>query len=141
MRKEVLLAILIGSLLGATIAFGVWRASLSFNKNQDKPNLPSPTVTVKKDTPVEESLTTELEDGFISSNNKIMVKGKTKAGSIVTVLSPIETIITETTAEGNFETEISLENGVNEINLISFDEQGSESVKTLTVVYSTEFEG
>lgn len=139
MRKEVILAILIGAALGGVIAFGVWRANLSLNKSQD-PNSPSTSITGNNEPSTEGLSVAEPEEGTISSKDKVMVKGKSKAGSIITVLAPKENLIFETKTDGTFETEVALESGVNEIKVSSFDSEGKETTQTLTVVYSTEFE-
>src|SRR3989344_7910173 len=104
MRKEVLLAILIGAVLGLAIAFGVWRANLSLKKVVS----PSSNSQTASDNPIpttDELAISEPEEGTISASSKIMVKGRAMPGSIIAVLSPKENVVIETKSDGTFETE------------------------------------
>lgn len=139
MRKEVLLAILIGATLGGLVAFGVWRANLSLNKVVS-PSSQSQPVANNPQTPPEGLSVAEPEEGTISSKEKVMIKGSAKPGSIIAILAGLENVILEAKADGTFEAEVKLEGGVNEIKVSAFDTEGKESTQTLIVVYSTEFE-
>lgn len=139
MRKEVLLAILIGATLGGLVAFGVWRANLSLNKIAS-PSSNSQPIANNPQNPPDNLSVSEPEDGTISSTEKFTIKGSAKPGSTIAILASLENIIVEAKADGTFEAEVKLDAGVNEIKISSFDSAGKESTQTLTVVYSTEFE-
>lgn len=140
MRKEVLLAILIGATIGGLVAFGVWRANLSLNKAVSPSSGPQPATNNSTNSTPDGLSVTEPEDGTISSSEKFTIKGSAKQGSTIAILAAVENIIVEAKADGTFEAEVKLEGGVNEIKVTAFDPDGKESTTTLTVVYSTEFE-
>lgn len=141
MRKEVLIAIIIGFGLGLVITFGIWRANKALKE----------TVSSKQEVPekkVEEMITptpakeaglsfTSPENNSISNKDKIVVSGKSTPEAVIVVLYQDGEKILEADKEGNFSTEITLVGGSNEIKVSSFGKDGSESAKTLTVVYST----
>lgn len=142
MRKEVLIAIIIGFGLGLVITFGIWRANKSLKE----------TVTSKQEiseekaeeiitpTPVKETTgfsLTSPENNSISNKDKIAVTGKSTPEAVIVVLYQEGEKILETDKEGNFSTEITLVAGSNEIKVSSFGKDGSESTQTLYVVYSS----
>lgn len=137
MRKEVLIAIIIGFGLGLVITFGIWTA----NQALKKPTAEKAPLTQEKTTPAS---TTELslslsspENNSISSEETIEVSGKTNPRVVVVILYPEGEKILEADENGSFSTEISLTGGENEISISAYDKEGNEIKKNLTVVYST----
>lgn len=144
MRREVLVAIVVGILLGAVVAFGIWRTNSYLVSKQ------SPNTSTEQTTPQEEQkqaistsqlVLTQPEDNSVSSQNFITVKGSATPKSTILVLGNSSEAITEAAADGSFEQDISLDGGANEITVLAYDDQGNESIQTTTVVYSTEFGG
>lgn len=140
MRKEVLIAIIIGFGLGLVITFGIWTANKALKqtapKNQqeelEKNEAISPTPTQVLPLSINSP-----ENNSISNKEKIPVSGKTTPGAVVVVLFQEGETILEADNEGNFSTEISLNGGSNEIKVSSFDKEGNENSQTLSVVYTT----
>lgn len=136
MRKEVLIAIVIGSILGLAVAFGVWRANQAFSPKQE-------TQTQQELTPLPEPAQTltisEPEDGSVVDREKIKVKGRATPEAVLVILTNTQEVIITAQASGEFEQEIELEGGANEITVVAYNEEGAEERQTLTVVYSTEF--
>lgn len=140
MKKEVLIAIIIGFGLGLVITFGVWSANKNFNKVSPAepvpttiPNLsPSPTdapeLALEIDSP---------EDDFLSNEDAIEIAGRASPGGIIVLLYPKGEKILQAEENGSFSTEIVLAGGANEIRISAFDESGNEVEKILNVVYST----
>ena len=56
---------------------------------------------------------------------------------MVVVIYPEGENIVEADEEGNFETEITLVGGANEIKITAYDEEGNQAEKNLTLIYST----
>lgn len=138
MRKEVLVAIIVGTTLGLLVAFGVWRANKAIAPQQQ--------VVAEKEVKIEEPLqdslaVTEPESGVVVSEDKITVKGSAQPGSTVVLLFNAGQIILQPDEQGDFEQEVELEGGANEIRIISYDQEGNKQEKTVVVVYSTEFTG
>lgn len=139
MRKEVLIAIIIGFGLGLVITFGIWTANralrVSAPQEEAAPKegeevAPAPTLEFSL-------ILTSPEDNSISSEEKIEVGGSTAPGAIVVILYQEGEKILEADEEGKFSTEILLAAGANEIKISAYDQEGNEAEKILTVVYST----
>ena len=137
MRKEVLIAIIIGFGLGLVITFGIWTANKAL-KEAAPQEAPAPEVT-STPTPVPPfTLTlTSPEDNSISAEETIEVNGSTAPEAIVVILYQEGEKILEADSEGKFSTEITLAGGPNEIKVSAYDQEGNEAEETLTVVYST----
>lgn len=146
MRKENLLAIIIGILLGLLLTFAIWNIKKITPqlgpKTQQEPQIsqenPSPSpFTEKKES--QEPLLTILtpEENEIFNKEKIQITGKTLPSATVVILYEEGEKIVEADEEGNFSTEITLVGGNNEITVSTYDENGNEASKTLNVVYTT----
>jgi hypothetical protein len=139
MRKEVLIAIVIGFVLGLTITFGIWTA----NRALKKPELNEQPQTAQEENtpaPAQEAFSLVVdspEKNSISAEGKIPVKGQTAPGAIVVVLYEEGEKILEADKEGKFSTDVELVGGDNEIDVAAYNTEGSEIKQNLTVVYST----
>jgi hypothetical protein len=138
MRKEVLFAIIAGSLFGLVIAFGIWRANLALKPNNGQVS----------STPLPE--TSESVEGFhialarpeendIITESPTAISGITKANSWVVISAEEEDYIIKSNDDGSFEQEVELEGGLNQILITDFGENGTSTKEVLSVVYSTEF--
>lgn len=141
MRKEVIVAIILGFALGLVITFGIWKANKAL-KSQTADETVSTTEeeTITEPTPSVSVFSLEIispSDDGLSNEEKITLTGKTQSGSVVTVISEKDEEVLETDSAGNFETEVTLVSGVNEIEVSAFSPEGEEAVKKLSVVYST----
>jgi len=134
MRKEVLFAILVGGLIGVVIAFGFWRANSALDTTQEVATTPEIT---KKTEEINITLAKPADTSIISTSSTT-ITGLTRANSIVIISAEKEDYITKSTSEGEFEQEIDLVGGVNEIAVFSFDEEGQMAQEKMLLVYSTE---
>jgi len=139
MRKEVLVAIIIGFGLGLVITFGIWTANKALK--EAAPETAPPTeeeVEVSPSPiPVIELIITTPENNIISEEEIIEVAGQTIPKAIIAITYPEGEKLLEADEDGRFSTEISLVGGDNLIEISAFNKQGDEATKTLTVVYST----
>ncbi|MDO8503423.1 MAG: Ig-like domain-containing protein [bacterium] len=139
MRKEVLVAVFIGAVLGLAIAFGIWRANQAFSP---KEKIATETGAL---TPQEEEITegqlviAQPQNGALVSQDKITVKGSAQPGSMIVILTNSGEAVTTALLSGNFEQEVELAGGANQISVIAYDKDGNQSQKTVVIVYSTEF--
>lgn len=144
MRKEVIIAIIIGFALGLVITFGVWTANRAIKETApQKEEFAGQEAEVEEATPTPTTVT-ELfltinspENNSISDQEQIKVKGETKPQAVVVVIYQEGEKILEADENGDFETEISLTGGANEIEISAHDQEGNEANQILTVVYST----
>jgi len=141
MRKEVIVAIILGFALGLVITFGIWKANKALKtENTDETVFTTKEETTTEPTPTVSAFSLEIispSDDGLSNEEKITLTGKTQSGSVVTVISEKDEEVLETDSAGNFETEVTLVSGVNEIEVTAFSPEGEETVKKLSVVYST----
>lgn len=140
MRKEVIAAIVTGIVLGVVVAFGVWRANVAFKpegqngQNQSSTPTPEPTkaenggITIAK--PQQNQVVVETP---------VIISGITRANSWVAISTEEEDYILKSDENGEFEQEIELVGGVNQLVISAFDEKADESKSNLLLVYSTEF--
>lgn len=139
MKKEVLIAIIIGFALGLVITFGVWTANKALKQAAPKQEAneqveETPTPTPK---PALSLFISSPEDNSLTNKEEIKIEGKTNPQSIIVILGPEEEQIIEADESGNFATKTTLVGGSNEIEVLSYDGTGNEASQTLTVVYST----
>jgi len=144
MKKEVLLAIIIGFGLGLLITFGVWKANKALKEVAPKKQLPSQETQEEEKTPSPTLAPPQLslvitspEDNSIVSKEKVNISGKTPWRATVVIIYEEGEKIIETDENGNFSTEITLVSGANEIIVSAYDEDSNEVTKTLNLVYST----
>ena len=137
MRKEVIIAILIGFGLGLIITFGIWTANKALKETPSEgEEAPSPAVEISP-VPAFSLIISQPEDNSISSEEEIAVSGSTMPEAVIVILYEEGEKILEADEDGNFETEITLMGGSNEVKVSAYDSEGSEASQTLTVVYST----
>lgn len=139
MRKEVILAIVGGVVLGLLVIGGLWWTNKA--TTEESLNItPTPVLEQPPTLTPASSLSLEIispEDESIIEEEKITLEGKTAPESVVVVIYPEGENIVEADEEGNFETEITLVGGANEIKVTAYDEEGNQAEKNLTLVYST----
>lgn len=140
MKKEVIIAIIIGTCVGliVTVGFFLWQNSTNQNSQilsplvdhpstQPTPAIP-PTASLTLVSPLDESLTDQPKTKII---------GAAPPSSWILILGEKGEKVVQTDNQGNFETEISLVSGENEITIKCFNENQEISSKTITVVYTT----
>lgn len=141
MKKEVIIAIILGFGLGLVITFGIWKANQSLqNRPQPTPTpqaLPTPETTP---TPAEAGFKlkiSEPEDNTLSDQEEITLAGETLPEAVIVIFSEEGEKIIEADDEGFFETEITLTAGANQILIKAFDQEGNQAEKELNLVFST----
>lgn len=137
MKKEVLIAIIVGFTLGLIITFGVYRAQKSLEQKAAKDEIvENQQLPGANNTQVLLSIT-QPEDGEISDKDAIVVGGITQKNSLVTILSSFDDQAIQADEFGNFSTEFSLDTGPNQITITSFNQDGTKQEKIINVVYTT----
>jgi len=137
-RKELLIAIIVGFGLGLVIIFGIKTANQAVNKVAPSETTAatetSPTPTVSQAFSL---IVNNPEDNAISDKEKIEVSGQTVAGATVAIIFPDGEKIIQADDKGNFSGEITLVGGINQIEITAYDNSDNEATKTVNVVYST----
>ena len=142
MKKEILIAILIGFILGLVITFGIWTANKSLQENtqtqNDEVNDSKPIVTEPVDEDEKISLIiSSPENNSLTNQAKIEIIGRTTALATVVILYEEGEEIIQADEKGEFNQEITLVGGANEIKITAFDNKGNEANKILNLVYSS----
>ena len=145
MRKEVLIAIVIGFALGLLITYGIWTANRAIKEATANNDVASEKITSENITPTPGPTVNKLalsittpEDNDLVNKQKIEVSGTTVPNAIVVVTYPDGESIISAGADGKFTTNINLDAGSNDLGITAFDTQtGNEASQNLTVVFST----
>lgn len=140
MKKEVLLAIIIGFALGLVITFGIWTANKAIKQSAPKQEVAQEQVEEEPTPTPKSNLLLEIsspEDNSLISQEEITISGKTNPQNTVVILGPEQDQIIEADSNGNFESKTTLVGGSNELEIFAYDQLGNEISQTLTVVYST----
>lgn len=138
MKKEAIIAIIIGFAIGLALTFFLYKNRLS--KTEKK--IVSP-VAEEKNLPTSEPSVSQVLsiispiDQSISKEGKTIVSGVTSPSSWVVILGEKGEKTVQADSKGNFETDLLLVSGENEIEINSMEENGDVITKTVTVVYST----
>ncbi len=139
MQKEVIIAIVFGSLLGLLVAFGVWRANMSLNSD-DIPN--DPVTTTTQDTT--ENIIPELsvvspESNAVITDSTVTISGLSSNSRYVIAMSQNAETINEI-QNGEFSFDIELEGGLNNIYIYGVSDTGNIISQNLPLVYTTNLE-
>lgn len=144
MRKEVIIAIVIGFVVGLAITFGLWTANKTFRPSEVATEEPEETAPENEISPTptpEPVITLEIsspENNSILNKDEVNLIGKSVPGSVIAIISEKGENVVETEADGSFEETINLVNGTNEIKITAFTANGSEVSRNLNVVYTTQ---
>lgn len=138
MKREAVIVGIFGLSLGLLVAWGVW----NFRGVTKPTSTPTPTFTPPPTTatqPPTTGLTVNLpEEETLTNQDSATVSGKTLAGTTVVVSSPIGDKVVEADSEGNFQTQVDLEEGENEITVTAYLPDGRTEEQTRTVIFSKE---
>ncbi|MBU0572302.1 hypothetical protein KKH23_01370 [Patescibacteria group bacterium] len=136
MRKEILFAILAGVTFGLIIAFGVWRANVALRPDGANTTAPENTSeTAQADFGITIAKPQDYQVITVSSTT---LTGITKPNVWIIVSAEEEDYVAKTGENGEFEIEIDVIGGVNEILITAFDNEGAETQEKLILVYSSE---
>jgi hypothetical protein len=137
MRKEILFAILAGLTFGLIIAFGVWRANIALRPDGVKTTAPEDTSeTAQADFGI---TIAKPQDYQVITTSPAVLTGITKPNVWVVISAKEEDYVAKADGSGEFEIEVDVVGGVNEIIITAFDNDGAETQEKLTLVYSSEF--
>ncbi len=140
MKKEVILAIVIGFGVGLIATFGIFNAQKSLN---EAGKIQTPQASEEENKPTGGPIVTQTLalsaplDQAIIKEGKVTVSGITTPQSWVIIMGEKGEKVLQADLKGNFESEMLLVSGENEIGVQAVSETGEKVSKILTVVYST----
>lgn len=137
MKKEVLIAILIGFGLGLTITYGVYRVRLAMQG--DTPSIEQIVNTTPTPSSEDQSVIAihNPENGTIQSENSTKVAGTTIANAFVVLFVNNQDYIQMSDDSGNFSFEVDLDDGSNVVTLHVLDEDGKASTAERTIIVTS----
>lgn len=133
MRKEVIIAILIGLGMGLIITYGVYKSRTSISTPDTKPAVVAPSPTPIGGNSQNLSLISP-EDEIIQSDTKLTVTGSTSPNNFVVIFINDTETITNADESGNFSVEVTLEKDTNIINIQTINEDGETTTIERTVI-------
>lgn len=145
MKKEIILAIFLGFIVGLAITYGIYTANRAINGNSVKKTSASasPDATADESPQASPSIgeltleITEPDDNLVVKSNSVEIKGNTSPNNFVAVMGEDNESIVAADKEGFFRTEIGLISGINSINIVSSTRDNSEQMqKNIEIVYS-----
>ena len=140
MRKEILIAIVLGIFVGIIVAFGVWRANTAFKGNASKSVQVSQNENEDASDPQTLNITVANPENYdVLVSSPVTASGIATQGTWVVISSETEDFITQTNGTGAFEQNIEPVGGINQLIFAAFNEEGQGVRQALTIVFSTEF--
>jgi hypothetical protein len=135
MKKEVVVAVLIGLILGLIITYGYYRAQTAstFTQTPDLTATPEPTADT---TQLGNLVLHSPQDETLTDNPDLQIAGTTDPNSFVVIFVNDDESITTADESGNFSLSAKLKQDANIISVYSIDEDGKTSSVERTVVYS-----
>ena len=139
MKKEVLIAIVLGFIIGLIITFGIYRAQKAYRGQltQDQmPDLPTPDAQTSSSAGHQINITSP-QDETIYDQEILGISGSTTPLSYVTAVSSQDQAVTQAAQDGTFSLTIELTGGGNIITVTAIDSDGQSASQDLTITYST----
>lgn len=137
MKKELLLAVLIGLAVGLVIVFGVYRTRILLTPKNQTTNLDaSPSPEASADILSNLVIHSPLDES-IQESPDVTIAGTTNHNEFVVILVNDQDFVTTADDSGNFSISTTLEAGSNIIQVKSINEDGQVTTKELTVIYTT----
>jgi hypothetical protein len=141
MKKEVLIAILLGLVVGLVITYGLYRVRTSISQ----PPVAELTQLATSAAVLTQASSTAItilnpEEGAVLSERALRVTGTTSSDSYIVLFVNDEDYVSTTDETGNFSFEVTLENGVNVLRVHVVDTEGTTTTAERVVVVSSIFQ-
>ncbi len=142
MRKEVVVAIVFGIIIGLVFAFGIFRVN-GVMKQKTTELISGNNSDIKKTSSeikdANASLTLLKPDNMqVFGNDVIQITGATKANSYVIITGGTSDLIAKSNGTGSFDIEYEIDPSLNYLDVSSVSEDNTRSGSKLEVVYSSE---
>lgn len=141
MQKEVFIAIVFGSLLGLLVAFGVWRANISLNAD-NQANTPNTMVTqetspssVPEKNISELSIVSPVPNSVLTDATATITGLSSNSKYVIAMTQNTETI--DEVLNGEFSFDVELEGGLNTIYIFGVSDTGNIISQELPLVFTT----
>ncbi len=136
MRKETIIAILLGVGLGLIFTFGVYTANQAVKEKKTEQTV-SVVETTPSPSPKANLVIDEPENNLVTAKNKIIIAGKSQPEAVIAVFSEENQLFSQADENGLFSLEMPLAAGSNQIVITSIDSENNKEEKILNIVYTT----
>lgn len=136
MKKEVLIAVLLGLGMGLVITYGFYRVKTTVSGPKTNPVLETATTSATENNSSVLSISSPL-DGLVTTETTVTVSGTTVPGAFVVVFVNDVEQITNADATGNFSVAALLKSGANAVNVVVADNDGTTYSDSRVVIVST----
>lgn len=139
MRKEILLAIIIGIIVGLGITFGVYtlRQKLFQNDTASMIEESRQGSTSPSPTPLTNLLIQQPEQDLLTREDSVQVVGRALPNSYIVILSNDTEYITTADKDGDFAQDVALVAGGNLLTIVATTPEGDQEQTVRNVIYST----
>lgn len=140
MKKEVIVAIVSGLVLGLIVTLGIFTANRSLEQQkakkqaQDQTNLP-PSPPLEN---LQKSLQLTSHKNFdLINQSSLTLSGVAWPDAIIALMTENNELMTQADEEGDFSFNTNLIKGFNELTLVATDETGDTQTLNIVLTYST----
>lgn len=143
MKKEVVIAVLIGLTMGLIITFGLYRVRTSLlpsNSDRPVPQQLKPTPTAEAVTNGADLTVLNPPDGYVSAEADLTVTGSTTPNSYVVLFVNDDDYISTADETGNFSFSVTLDDNSSVLTIHALDESGTVTTVERTVFVTDLFE-
>lgn len=140
MKKEIIIAVILGLIFGGIIVFGFYQSQRKISKtNPLNIKRLEPIASESGSMPLNRLVINAPYDGEIFSSDVATISGTTNPSSYIVIVSSNDDSIIQADSLGFFSSEFELQAGQNDITVYNFDQSGQTDKKQFSVVFSTEF--
>lgn len=140
MKKEVLIAVIAGLILGLIITFGIYTANRSLEQANQKKKAESQSTTVPTPptTPTNKTLEITSHQNFdLIDQSGQTISGIAWSEAVVALMTESDNQLVQANQDGIFTFQTKLIKGFNEITVIASDETNTNQTQNLILTYST----
>lgn len=137
MKKEVMLAIGLGAVLGLLIAFGIYNANQAIKNTKKQIEAKKINASASPNQTEFPLLINQPENNLVFDTNEATISGKTEPEATVAVMAENDQDLLTSDNQGLFSTVVNLVSGLNEIKITVLNKNGQQQEKTLNLFYST----
>lgn len=140
MKKEVIIAIIIGFAIGLVITFGIYRAQQSLNLENTSSPEPNTNIIIPTSPPetAPDITVASPENGSLIDTSQVRITGTTTPQALLSFIGSKDATTANADKQGNFSSIITLFEGVNSIIIESYDSAGNKSTETITLIFLPE---
>lgn len=137
LRKEPLIAIILGSAIGIAVAFSLWRISLGSDSHKSEDKKQTETSLIQDAGAQNEFAIVSPSDFHVVSDDTVEVTGFANSGAVIAAYGA-DTAIGKANTSGEFSLSVELKTGVNKIPVWSLERGKPPEKIELTLVYTNE---